>query len=605
MRFKNFGVVAALFLLVGILFIVSVMGDDREQINDPILPPHELTGAGNFQDVVPGGRVVTNDERPGSAPFQSTERQSDDIPPPAVPRPKQRRKERVIVINDKEYPLRTYKTLLSPNDPFAAQWWVSNSKLDQAWDTPAGNNETLLAIIDTGFGLNHEEFAGRWHTNPGESGPAGSEGASSLNCTGRGLALDAGCNLVDDNVDGIVDNESGPVGYENPSRLNCSAQSKPLTRDCNRIDDDGNGYIDDTRGWDFVNFDNSTQAGELNPNGTGTDHGTLVAGVAAATGNNGKGIAGANWDTKILPIQAIDDDSYGDTYTVGRAILYAAEQGADVISLSLGSDLPDDYVQEAVQFAIASGSVVVAASGNDGCECMVYPANYAEVVAVGALNSSGVTASFSSWGQNLDLLAPGTSITSPTWQPANQTAAYASGVNGTSFAAPIVSGMMARLLSQQPATTPLQLIASITENTNRMSLAATTAHDTKLGYGSLDSAKSTSRMIMPRNFTQLYAITPVYSGNAPLFTASETTGKYVPYQCESGTFGSTRVYELIKNTTRLFSVSAAEADKARKNGYSATTLAHTCLLQPHDTATHIRNIDIFQEFRHINTYRPL
>ncbi|MGH8463015.1 MAG: S8 family serine peptidase, partial [Pseudomonas sp.] len=241
-----------------------------------------------------------------------------------------------LEVDGVEYPLRTYELLLTPNDPLPNTSMVTNARLSQAWDTPAGDHQTVLAVIDTGFALAHEEFSGRWYVSPGESGSASSESTSSLNCTARGLPLSASCNLIDEDADGVVDNEDGGAFYQNPSRLNCTDQAKPLDKSCNRLDDDGNGYVDDTTGWDFANYDNLPQAGELNPAGVGTTHGTRVAAIAAATGNNAKGIAGVDWRTKILPIQALDDDSYGDTLGVGRAIRYAAAQGADVISLSLG-----------------------------------------------------------------------------------------------------------------------------------------------------------------------------------------------------------------------------------------------------------------------------
>ncbi|HSH55209.1 MAG TPA: S8 family serine peptidase, partial [Candidatus Limnocylindrales bacterium] len=353
----------------------------------------------------------------------------------------------IVYIDEKPYPLRTYKPLVLPNDPSADQWWVTQTGLDKAWDIPRGSGETVLAIIDTGFGLKHEEFANRWHTNSGESGITATEDPSSLNCTGRSLPISAACNLIDDNGDSVVDNETGTAIYENPSRLNCTDQGKLLDKSCNRVDDEGNGFVDDTTGWDFINYDNSVQAGELNPTGSGTTHGTLVAGVAAATGNNAKGIAGVDWGTKIMPLQALDDDSYGDTRSVGRAINYAVKQGVDVISLSLGSDSPDPYVETAVQAATAAGILVLAASGNDGCDCISYPARYSEVIAVGALNTSSLPASFSSFGAGLDILAPGTSITTSTWSNTNPTSAYASGVSGTSFATPLAAGLATRLLS--------------------------------------------------------------------------------------------------------------------------------------------------------------
>jgi hypothetical protein len=280
-------------------------------------------------------------------------------PAPATPASYVQKIDGQAVLNGKKYGLRTYKALMMPNDPSANQSWVSSANINAAWDVPRGSAPTLLAIVDTGFALNHQEFQNRWYSNPGEQGPATAEAPSMLNCTDRGLPLNQSCNLIDDDGDGIVDNEAGATSLLNPSRLNCTAQHRPLTKDCNNLDDDNNGFIDDWRGWDFNHNDNSVQDAEASPTQTGVPHGTYVAGVAAATGNNGVGIAGVDWGTTILPIQALGEDGTGYNVDVANAILYAASKHADVISLSLGSSAPDPLVRQAVQQAIAAGSVVV------------------------------------------------------------------------------------------------------------------------------------------------------------------------------------------------------------------------------------------------------
>jgi subtilisin family serine protease len=322
--------------------------------------------------------------------------------------------------------------------------------------------------------------------------------------------------------------------------------------------------------------------------------------VAAATGNNGKGIAGVDWQTKILPIQALDDSGYGNTWGVGQAIYYAASMGADVISLSLGSDLPDDYVREAVQAATAAGSVVVAASGNDGCNCIVYPANYPEVVAVGALNSSSQPASFSSYGANLDILAPGTQITTSSWTAANPTNAYASNVQGTSFATPLVSGLLSRMLSTRPDATPLQLIAALTENTNRLSLGSNVSRTTTLGYGSTDGYKAASRLVTPHDTAHLYRFSPVSTGAhlAPSAPA-EVSGTDAVQKCEDGHPGSTPVFEIYKPGSHFFTISQTEVWLAQRAGYQSSLFAEACLQQPHDTTDSMRNLNLFKEFRNI------
>lgn len=551
------------------------------------------------------GIVSANDDDPRGIYPRTDTRDAPSVNSPVAyaRKPASKRDDpKIVTINNKQYPLRTYRPLLTPNDPYANQWWEGNAKLNSAWDIPRGSTETTLAIIDTGFALKHEDFAGRWSINAAESGATTSEQPSLLNCSARGLSLNASCNLVDDDLDTIVDNESGVIGYQNPSQLNCTDRGLTVSKECNRIDDDTNGFIDDATGWDFINYDNSVQAGEVNPTGSGTTHGTLVAGVAAATGNNGKGIAGADWGTKILPLQALDDDSYGDTRSVGRAILYAVERDVDVISISLGSDYPDDFILEAIQAAQAKGIPVVAASGNDGCDCMVYPARYPEVVAVGALDTNNQVASFSSWGQNIDIVAPGTQITSATWLNTNGTSAYASGVNGTSFATPMVGGTLTRLLSQQPSATAQQLIASLTENTGRVGI--NTIHDSRFGFGRLDAQKATLRMTNPVSPMQLYAFTPVQKGSYLTAGADlEPNGSYAVHSCEGGSTPATAIYELKKPGEHFFTISRSEQQRAVSMGFTSSLFTYQCLQQPHDTPAVIRNLNVFREFRNLDPPR--
>lgn len=595
---KHILVLAVSLLIVG--GVVSLLRPHPDTSLPPVNPPAPSQPQA-------GGRVSTPDDRSDSAPYQhqqtgkpsptsSPDRVASAIPKPAVY--DEARVEQFITINNKQYPLRVYEPLLTPNDPQANQWWVTNSTLSQAWDTPAGNNETLLAVIDTGFALQHEEFTDRWFMNTGEQGVTTQEEPSQLNCSDRGLALNANCNLVDDDGDGEVDEESGSISYQNPSRLNCTAQNKPLDKACNRIDDDANDFVDDVTGWDFANFDNSTQAGEINPSGIGTTHGSRVAGVAAAAGNNAKGIAGSDWQTKLLPLQALDDNAYGDTYGVGRAILYAASMGADVISLSLGSDLPDEYVRETIRIASQAGSLVVASAGNDGCDCMVYPAHYPEVLSVGALDTNNAPASFSSYGADLDILAPGTGITTTSWSAANPTSAYASNVAGTSYSTPLVSGLLTRLLSQRPTATPLQLIAALTENTNRLTLPATANRSNTLGFGKLDAQKATSRVTSPKADAISHRLAPVSTG-ATLDPANplELPGNYYPVDCAGSTPGTTPIFELTKGDRTFFTISQVEVWSAQQNGYTSNLLTNACLSQPHDTPGTVRNINIPREFR--------
>jgi len=597
--------------LISSVFIISgflVVAGERQQLATPSTQPTPSTSQPDNGD----STVAADDEPDGSQPYRTsaTGPSTPTIAPKVAAKTLAQATTTKLVpsfangymtIADKQYPIRNYEPAMTPNDPAAIQPWVTSTKLSQAWDTPAGNTPVLLAIIDTGVALGHQEFANRWFTNAGEQGSTGQEGVSALNCTARGLPISASCNQIDDDGDGLVDEEVGLASRENPSRLNCTDQGKPLDKSCNRVDDDLNDYTDDVTGWDFANMDNSVQAGELNPSGSGTTHGTRVTGVAAATGNNNVGIAGADWHSTILPIQALGDDATGDTYGVGRAILYAASMGADVINISLGSDLPDEYVREAIRIATQQGSLVVASAGNDGCNCMVYPGNYPEVLTVGSLDGTN-PASFSSYGSNLDILAPGTGITTSSWSVGNPTSAYTSGNTGTSFSAPLVSGLMARLLSQQPTATPLQLIAALTENTNRTGLASTASRSDSLGYGKLDALAATSRITNANTTTQAYSFNIVSLGRTFSPGDLEVAGNYQAVYCDTGKLGTTPIYELNKTGNQIFTISPTEAWTAQQDGYTMALFFNVCLTQPQDTADSIRELNLNKEFRNINDY---
>lgn len=499
--------------------------------------------------------------------------------------------------NSAKFPIRSYETSATPNDPHSGQWWESSLNLPQAWDFGTGSSDTTLAIIDTGFALDHEEFQGRWHINTGESGLTNSEAESKLNCSDQSLSLDQSCNLIDDNYDGIVDNEAGSTASENPSQLNCSAQGLALNKTCNLVDDDSNGLVDDWRGWDFVSYDNSVQAGDINPSGNGTRHGSYVAGVAAANANNGVGIAGVNWQTKILPIQALSDDGSGNTLSVARAIRYAVDQGADVISLSLGSSLPDAYLRQAITDAIAAGVIVVAASGNDGCNCISYPANYIEVVAVGALAQNNTPASFSSYGSNLDILAPGVGLYTASWSPSNQTSAYASYISGTSLATPLVSAALTTLKSHRPDASATELVALLSETTDRLSLPSNAAHSSTLGFGTANLNAAISRATTPVAHDNVIGLTGTSNGSTLFSTvALEKSDSINAYKCSGNKLGTTPVYRLSKGSTIFYSTSSSEAGLAQANGFSSRLLGYFCVVMPHDSVNAIRRLNVFAEF---------
>ena len=227
----------------------------------------------------------------------------------------------------------------------------------------------------------------------------------------------------------------------------------------NGIDDDGNGYIDDVMGWDFVDQDNDPT--DVN------SHGTHVAGTIAAE-NDDMGITGVAYDAQIMPVKVLGDDGFGFGRGIADGIRYAADNGADIINLSLGSDIPSAAIEAAIQYATNQGAVVVMAAGNEGADRPGYPASFATTygLSVGAVDRSSDIAPFSNRaGQNSRLhhvVAPGVAIESTI--PGDRYDTF----SGTSMATPHVAGVVALLLSANPDLTPNQVRQIIIESTTNL-----------------------------------------------------------------------------------------------------------------------------------------
>ncbi|MEH6940266.1 S8 family serine peptidase [Bacillus sp. JJ722] len=175
------------------------------------------------------------------------------------------------------------------------------------------------------------------------------------------------------------------------------------------------------------------------------DHGTHVAGIIASAFNK-YGTAGIAPNTKIMPINVFEGE-YAETFTIASAIEYAVKNGADIINLSLG-DYAYDYVEDsAIQYAVKNGVTVIAAAGNEDTDFDMYPAGYRNVIAVGATDRNDDITYFSNYGKNIDVTAPGEAIMSTI--TGSRYGAY----DGTSQAAPVVSGIAALILAKNPFTT--------------------------------------------------------------------------------------------------------------------------------------------------------
>ena len=301
-----------------------------------------------------------------------------------------------------------HKTAVPSDTNFNLQWGMRNTgqtvngitgtsgadiNAAAAWDRHTGDGSVVVAVVDTGIDYNHPDLAANIWTNPGE-------------IAGNG------------------------------------------------IDDEGNGRVDDIRGWDFANND----AAPLDDDVDG--HGSHVAGIIGAVGNNAAGVSGVNWNVQLMPLKVLDAAGFGDTADIIAAIDYAIAKGASIINASYAFDCgvaPLQSERDALERARVAGVLVVLAAGNDGCDSDVeptYPASHAlnNLLAVGASDQfdqlAQFTGSSSNFGaQSVHLFAPGKNVYS-TIRIALGNYGYE---NGTSMAAPHVSGAAALLKSHRPA----------------------------------------------------------------------------------------------------------------------------------------------------------
>ena len=288
-----------------------------------------------------------------------------------------------------------------PNDTqYGSQWHLPNVSAEQAWDINSGSANIAVAVLDSGTEFTHSDLG---------------TGSDSYN-----------------NI------------WINPGEDAWSDPEDPNTG--NGIDDDNNGFVDDWKGWDFDNDDNDGSGAFF--------HGTAVAGVLAAKTNNNNGVAGMAGGNNAQGI-SIMIGNVGNNAPNGSvlddAILYAADNGARIIQLSLSvgtSAAIDAALEEAY---VNQGLLVINASGNGGGGSVSYPGSNDYVMAVGATNQSDTKVGFSQFGPKLEVAAPGVDMVTTTLN--NQ---YTS-TDGTSFAAPLTSGVAAVLFSQYPSLTNEQV----------------------------------------------------------------------------------------------------------------------------------------------------
>ncbi len=237
--------------------------------------------------------------------------------------------------------------------------------------------------------------------------------------------------------------------------------------------------IDGTHGHDFVDGDSNPM--DVDPSGQ-VYHGTGVAGVIAAITDNGQGIAGTA-QISVIAVRALGPNGQGSSFNTSQAIRWAADRGAKVINLSLGTNEtfigPTD-IQLAVDYAWSKGALIVAAAGNSGVGTLDYPARLPNVVSVAAIDESGRRASFSNYGSGLDISAPGTRIV--TLNGGNNQPNNVHYLQGTSFSTPFVSGAAALVLSVDPSLTNVELW-NVLNTTAVQPGGGTGTYNTNYGWG--------------------------------------------------------------------------------------------------------------------------
>ncbi len=244
----------------------------------------------------------------------------------------------------------------------------------------------------------------------------------------------------------------------------------------NGIDDDSNGYIDDVIGWDFYASGNKPWDHD--------GHGTFVTGIITAASDNGIGITGINPYARIMVLKALNNFGHSRASYLAEALVYAADNGARIVNLSVGGKGLTPVEREAVEYSIKKGVLIVVAAGNEAVQTEEFGiAGLPQVITVATTGLSDQHEIFSNWGMSVDLAAPGIDVLSLRarhtdfmagipeieYQPG---AAYVGAdkryyrASGTSFSAPIVTGIASLLLADKPALTNEEVYRILTQSAN-------------------------------------------------------------------------------------------------------------------------------------------
>lgn len=336
-----------------------------------------------------------------------------------------------IAFAELDYAIHTTE-ILTPDDPaWPSQWGPAQINAPDAWEFTTGTPDTIIAILDTGVQLNHEDLRDNLWTNA-------------------------------DEVPG------------------------------NEVDDDANGRVDDVHGWRFYHKWNGEEfvPGEDNNVADDHGHGTHVAGIVGARINNGAGIAGMAGNSRLMVVKVLDANGDGWYSDLAQGIIYAVDNGAQVINLSLGGTPSSQTLQEAVNYAHERGVLVVAASGNTG-GAVLYPAACEHVLGVAATDQDDGVWYRSNRGPQVDVAAPGVGIYSAGW--IGECASGYCRKSGTSMATPHVSGLAALAWSARPDLTAVRVTEVITATALDTNADVYPGRDEYLGWGRIDAGRALSR----------------------------------------------------------------------------------------------------------------
>lgn len=282
----------------------------------------------------------------------------------------------------------------------------------------------------------------------------------------------------------------------------------------NNVDDDVNGFVDDVNGWNFVENDNDVRLSVINDydDSGAVSHGTILAGLIGAVGNNNLLGTGLNWRIKIMPLRAISSGGGGSLENVAHAINYAVNNGADIINISFVGDSKSFGLQESLFNARNKGVLIVAASGNnrnDGTGndnstknkqypiCSDFEDSENWILGVTSVGKNDKLSDFSNFGICVDLSAPGEYIYS-TQRYAPQYIGYAKNFDGpwfgSSFSAPLVAGAAALVKSARPDWKAKEIILNLLATADDID-GLNPGYAGQVGYGRLNVGRAVARAI--------------------------------------------------------------------------------------------------------------